>query len=103
MKQYMTVYDPDGSIQCKKRICSCHECLQGYLTECNNEEGKLYNNITCDDIDDEDKENYNKDENEQEEKELLREIYFDIIQAGGFIAIYIHMKIHQNRFTFAKL
>ena len=113
MKQYMAVYDPDGSIQSKERICSCHECLQGYLTECKTEKGKLYNNITYDnnitynniiyDIDDEDEENYNKDDNEHEEKELLRETYFDMIQAGAFIAMYIHLKIHQNRFTFAKL
>ena len=40
MKQYMAVYDPDGSIQSKERICSCHECLQGYLTECKTEKRK---------------------------------------------------------------
>ena len=25
MKQHMIIYDPDSSIQCKERICSCHE------------------------------------------------------------------------------
>ena len=27
MKQHMIVYDADGSIQCKERTCSCHECF----------------------------------------------------------------------------
>ena len=58
----MIVYDPYGSIQCKERFCSCHECLQGHLTEYKTEKGKLYNNITCDDIDEE---NYREDEDEQ--------------------------------------
>ena len=81
----MIVYDPYGSIQCKERICSCHECLQGHLTEYKIEKGKLYNNITCDDIDEE---NYREDEDEQEENESPRETYFDMIQAGAFIGIY---------------
>ena len=88
IKQHMIVYDPDGSIQCKERICSCHECLQGHLTECKTEKVKLYKIITCDDTDDEDEENYNEDEDEHEENELPREAYFDMIQAGTFIAIY---------------
>ena len=79
--------DPDGSIQCKERICSCLECLQGHLAACKIEKGKLYNNITCDDIDAEDEENCNEDEDEHED-ELPRGTYFDMIQAGAFIAIY---------------
>ena len=88
----MIVHD-HGSNQCKERICSSHKCLWGHLTECKIEKGKLYYNITCDDIDDEDEENYNEDEehcneHKHEENELARETYFDMIQVAAFIAIY---------------
>ena len=45
MKQHMIVYDPNGSNQCKESIYWSDECLQGYLTECKIEKGKLYNNM----------------------------------------------------------
>ena len=61
-------------------------CLQGHLTECKIEKGKLYSNSTCDDIDDEDEENCNEDEDEHEENKLSREMFFDMIQAGAVVA-----------------
>ena len=39
MSFHMICYKPDGTILCKKNICSCESCILGRFMECSIERG----------------------------------------------------------------
>ena len=69
-KQHIIAFYPDGRIYVKKIICSCYECLHGYLLNCQFEPGQQVNSKIVESISDVESivESISDDEDEPEER-----------------------------------
>ena len=89
-------YSPDGSIQLKRRICSCCMCKFGKFIECNNEKGVIIyltkNNQNESSSSSSDSEHSDRDgekeEIDVEQYEMKSASISEIVETGNIVALF---------------